>query len=274
MTTELKIFDVRHGFCATLLSGNRIILLDCGHDAEGFKPLDWIYAQGYRHIDALIVSNFDQDHISDIKIIRDYFTVGSLAVNPTVDPNTLRAIKIKGGPITDQMNILINSMANPSLNRIDLVPHVIEDVSMYFYCCYYPYETDTNNLSLVTFLQFGSSYIIYPGDIERRAWTRLLSVPDFVDKLKKVNVFIASHHGRINGYCEDVFNYCRPEIVIVSDQEKSFSTQDHDNYSKHVLGLNLGTVLAPDVRRVMTTRKDGHITLKKINDITYLNKGL
>ena len=274
LTTELKIFDVRHGFCAALISGDKLVLIDCGHDSNAFRPLEWLYEQGFRHIDALIVSNFDQDHVSDIKAVRDYFTVGRLAVNPTVSAETLRIIKIKGGPISDQMQILINSMNNPILNSIDRIPHTMGNVSMEFYCVYYPYETDTNNLSLVTYLQFGTSYIIYPGDLEMRGWKRLLAVPDFIEKLQNVNVFIASHHGRINGYCEEVFKYCIPEIVIISDQERAFSTQEHDKYSKHAIGVNFGTALAPNVRKVVTTRKDGHLTLSKVGAQTYIRSGL
>jgi len=274
MTTELKIFDVRHGFCAALISDEKLVLLDCGHDSKGFRPLDWLYSQGYRHIDALIVSNFDQDHISDIKAIRDYFTVGRLAVNPTVTPEALKGIKIKGGPISDQMKILINSMGDPTLNSINHVPHTMDNVSMEFYCVYYPHEIDTNNLSLVTFLQFGTSYIIYPGDLEVNGWKKLLTVPDFVEKLRNVNVFIASHHGRINGYCEDVFRYCVPEIVIISDQERTFSTQEHDKYSKHTTGVNFGSNQSPNIRKVVTTRNDGHLTLSKIGNQTFLRSGL
>lgn len=274
MTTELKIFDVRHGFCAALISDNKLILIDCGHDSHSFRPLEWLYSQGYRHIEALIVSNFDQDHISDIEAIRDYFTVGSLVVNPTVSAGTLKSIKIEGGPISDQMKILINSMADPNINSIEHIPHTMGNVSMEFYCVYYPHETDTNNLSLVTFLQFGTSYIIYPGDLEVSGWKKLLTVPDFVEKLQNVNVFIASHHGRVNGYCEDVFKYCTPEIIIVSDQERSFSTQEHDKYARHVSGVNLGTSLNPNIRKVLTTRKDGHLTLSKIGNHTYIRKGV
>lgn len=274
MTTELKIFDVRHGFCAALISDGKLVLIDCGHDSNGFRPLNWLYSQGYRHIDALIVSNFDQDHISDIKAIRDYFTVGRLAVNPTVSSEALRSIKIKGGPISDQMQILINSMGNLSLNSIDQVPYTMDNVAMEFYCVYYPHEVDTNNLSLVSFLQFGTSYIIYPGDIEVRGWEKLLTVPDFVERLRNVNVYIAAHHGRINGYCEKVFNYCTPEIVIISDQERGYSTQEHEKYSKHALGVNFGTLLTPNIRKVVTTRKDGHLTLSKIGATTYIRRGL
>lgn len=274
MTTELKIFDVRHGFCAALLSRDNLILIDCGYDSEGFRPLEWLYAKGYRHIDSLIVSNFDQDHISDIKAIRDNFTVGSLALNSTVSPATLRNIKIKGGPLSVQMQILIKSMANPELNYVRRIPYSANDTELDFYCVYYPHETDTNNLSLVTFIQFGTSYIIYPGDLERSGWLKLLACPDFVEKLRKVNVFIASHHGRIDGYCEEVFQYCTPEVVIVSDKERTFSTQEHDKYSKHTIGVNFGTILVPNIRKVLTTRNDGHLTLHKVAETTYVKTGL
>jgi beta-lactamase superfamily II metal-dependent hydrolase len=274
MTTELKIFDVRHGFCAALLSGDNLILIDCGHDSDGFRPLEWLYQKGYRHIDSLIVSNFDQDHITDIKAVRDYFTVGSLAVNPTVSPDALKNIKIQGGPISEQMQVLINSMANPNLNSVWKVPHRVNDTNLEFYCVYYPHETDTNNLSLVTFIQFGTSYIIYPGDLERSGWLKLLAVPDFVARLRQVNVFIASHHGRVNGYCEEVFQYCAPEVVIISDKERTFLTQEHDMYSKHTIGVNFGTILTPKIRKVLTTRNDGHLTLHKVLDTTYVKSGL
>ena len=75
--------------------------------------------------------------------------------------------------------------------------------------------------------------------------------------------FIASHHGRENGYCADVFNYCSPEIVVISDQEKRYGTQEHNLYARHVRGqgINFGSVLAPKYRKVLTTRNDGSIRI-------------
>ena len=272
---EFKIFDVKHGFCAALMDTNYLTLIDCGHDAlSDFRPLQWLYDKGYRHIDALIISNFDQDHISDIKAIRDYFTVEALAVNPTVSPAALRNIKIKGGSISSQMEVLINSIEHSNLMGIDYVNHQTPRATFDFYCVYYPHETETNNLSLVTFITFGTSKIIIPGDLEESGWLKLLRCPDFLEHLRSTNVFVASHHGRINGYCKDVFGYCHPEVVLVSDKERTFSTQDHDSYSRHVRGVNMGSLLLPNIRKVLTTRNDGHITLRENMGVTYVNFGL
>ena len=49
--------------------------------------------------------------------------------------------------------------------------------------------------------------LIYPGDIEKKGWLRLLELDEFKQTLNDVNVFIASHHGRINGYCEEIFDF-------------------------------------------------------------------
>ncbi len=273
---EFKLFDVKHGFCAALMSQNYLTLIDCGHNfSDGFRPLQWLYDKGYRHIDSLVISNLDQDHISDIKAIRDYFTVGNLAVNPTVSSTTLRQIKIKGGPISEQMEILLKSMDNPELNSVYFVPYQTKEVNLEFYWVCYPYEEDTNNLSVVSFISFGTCDIIYPGDLEKKGWYRFLQDQNFRSRITKVNAFIASHHGRIDGYCKEVFDYCKPQIVIISDQERKFTTQEHDLYLKHATGMKFQSILHnTTTRKVMTTRNDGHLTIFERSGISYIKKGL
>ena len=270
---EFKIFNVRHGFCAALMGNNHLTLIDCGHDHNyDYTPLHWLYLKGYRHINSLIISNFDQDHISDIETIRDNFTVGKLVINRTISKQALAEIKIKNGYITDQMNVVLANMEIPNFAPASEAEISIPEAQFNFYNIIYPYETDTNNLSLVTFIQFGASKILYAGDLERKGWKRFLGSHDFLTHLRGANVFIASHHGRENGYCREVFDYCNPETVIVSDQERVYGTQEHDLYSKHVLGngINFGTILAPKYRKVLTTRNDGDITIKNENNRTFI----
>jgi hypothetical protein len=79
--------------------------------------------------------------------------------------------------------------------------------------------TDENNLSLVVFVTCGQHKFIFPGDMESEGWRQLLRNPAFVAELHGVNVFVASHHGRENGYCEEVLNLCPAiEVFIISDK--------------------------------------------------------
>jgi hypothetical protein len=96
--------------------------------------------------------------------------------------------------------------------------------------------------------------------MEKAGWLALLQDPDFRERLQSVNVFIASHHGRESGYCEEVFNCCQPDIIIISDKEIVHETQKHD-YTKHASGITWNGGLQR--RYVLTTRLDGTITITK-----------
>ena len=48
--------------------------------------------------------------------------------------------------------------------------------------------------------------------------------------------------------------------MIISDEEVKYDTQEH-NYDVHASGIRWNT---NDVRKVLTTRKDGAITITKV----------
>lgn len=122
----------------------------------------------------------------------------------------------------------------------------------------YPWFDDLNNLSLVTFLHYGDIHAIFPGDLEASGWRSLLRDSGFCAELARVNLFIASHHGRQNGFCEEVFHFCRPELVVISDSAMQYASQEITaRYAARATGVNFGS----ERRRVLTTRCDGTIRI-------------
>jgi hypothetical protein len=133
----------------------------------------------------------------------------------------------------------------------------------------------TNNLSLATFIRWGTFTVLFSGDLETAGWRALLRNPGFVADLRTVTVLVASHHGRANGRCEEVFNIARPEIVIFSDDRKQHESQETDAwYRQRVSGIPvldsrpLG--LLPRMRHVLTTRRDGSLTIQVDRSGRYL----
>ena len=57
----------------------------------------------------------------------------------------------------------------------------------------------------------------FAGDLERAGWEMLLLNAAFRRELALVRILIASHHGRENGYCEDVFSHCRHVLTTRCD---------------------------------------------------------
>lgn len=255
----LTIFNVRHGFCAYLIADtNNVMLLDCGDDDEaGFSPSSYLRRTQCTGIEQLVITNFDQDHVRDLPNVLRSFPITTFVRNRSFSPEQLISMKLEAGPITNAMNVAI------AMHRDYVHPVTAPDFGIIQYnafCNDYPTFADTNNLSLVSFIHYDGMGIIIPGDLEREGWLELLRDQRFRDNLAKVNVFVASHHGRENGYCEEVFQYCSPDIFIISDKEIVHDTQDNV-YATHATGLpfNNGT----QTRYVLTTRSDGNIRISK-----------
>jgi beta-lactamase superfamily II metal-dependent hydrolase len=252
---EFHVFNVGHGFCALLVADNgNTMLFDCGHDDGGFRPSVYLPSQGIHSVDRFHISHFDSDHVSDLHNLRQKVVVNSIFRNPSMSSATLLSEKLKAGPLAKGLQSALDM--HGSYTGPILVPPLFPGVECVTFHIPYPIVQDTNNLSLVTFVHCGKFHVVIPGDLEVAGWKELLKQPSFQQHLIRTNVFIASHHGRENGYCSDVFQYCSPELVIISDTVKQYESQEH-NYHAHATGVNFPS---GEIRKVLTTRCDGHIS--------------
>ena len=92
--------------------------------------------------------------------------------------------------------------------------------------------------------------------MEVDGWECLLKSDDFKSELNRVNIFVASHHGRENGYCKEIFDICKPDVIIFSDSEIKYAIQEMaSTYYNHAQGTEYGGKM----RHILSTRKDGDI---------------
>jgi beta-lactamase superfamily II metal-dependent hydrolase len=270
---SLLIFDVDHGFAALARAENGVpYLFDCGHSAvTGFRPSSYLASQGYTSLGRLVVSHPDEDHLSDLPwLISRRFTPSLLHYNRTTSPSQIEQIKRESGPIQPGVSAFL------ALAREYTVPEQAvtwapssPGIRLTVFHNEFPQFRDTNNLSLVSFVETDGHCVVLPGDLEVAGWRALLLQPMFRALLARVTVFVASHHGRESGYCQEVFTHCRPRVVIVSDGPIQYDSQ-RVPYADHAQG-----VLWEDgrTRRVLTTRNDGHIHLTNRNGIPFILAG-
>ena len=122
--------------------------------------------------------------------------------------------------------------------------------------------SNLNNYSTVAVIEYASEKIIIPGDIEAPGWKVLLERKDFQQAIEGTTIFVASHHGRKAGFHSDVFDYFRPDVVIVSDGRFS-DTSVTDRYRYYAEGRVVKSKSIGFVKRyVLTTRNDGAIYIK------------
>lgn len=256
---KFEILDVGHGFCAVLRADDgNIMLFDCGHKRiPEFRPSTYLRQRGHSRVERLFISNYDEDHISDLPEIRRCFRIRTLYRNRSITTAQLRGLKRQAGPLSEAMRSFLemnDAYVYPPRESDSEFPGVEYRL---FHNDYGSDFRDTNNISLVTFLSCNGSDFVLPGDLATAGWERLLENQDFRTCLRGVDYFVASHHGREDGYCAAVFQYCAPKAVIFSDSPIRYATQEMANtYAKHATGVVVGV----ESRKVLSTRRDGTLT--------------
>ena len=256
----VNIYDVGHGFCGYVRDGvnGSNLLIDCGYNENTLvHPVDEVL--GFGPIGGLLIQNYDEDHIDGLPHLIEkagITPVGALYGNPLTNA-ALAAIK--DPPYSKALRALAYLRGEVYTSPILPAAGGGGELSMSRYWNSYPLFTDTNSLSVVTFVHGPNYSIVFTGDMTKKGWQMLLWNPAFRAELAKVKVFVASHHGRIDGYCERVFDYCKPDIVVISDSMIEHETQGKDLYAKHAGGI--WDFSANETRYVVTTRCDGTIRI-------------
>jgi beta-lactamase superfamily II metal-dependent hydrolase len=253
---QVYIFDVEHGSCnAVIAPSGELLLIDCGHnDTRGWRPSSWVVENG-SVITNLTITNMDEDHVSDLRNITAYCTIKSLSTNGHLTPAYVASAKNEYGmgPGIRTAVSLMREYTGPSL-QTDWGGMIVLR-----FCHSTTKFSDLNSLSLVTFVQFGGINIVFPGDLTKQAWKEFLNDYLFLSYLRKTNIFIASHHGREDGYCPEIFDFFTPDVILISDKSVQYGTQIVD-YTKHATGIRWNQTTT---RHVLTTRKDGWFRIYK-----------
>lgn len=263
---KIDIFDVGHGGCSVITCPNGArIMVDCGFRLNpGWFPS--IKFQGQR-IDLLVFTNLDEDHVEDLPYVWQHVTLGAIFSNPTISAAALAALKREHGMARGvrQAHAILRHFGAGLIGRL---PNLGCVQAWAYWNCYGRDFADTNNLSLVVFVRYGAFTILFAGDLEAAGWRALLRVPGFIADVLSVNMFVASHHGRENGCCEEVFQISRPDVFVISDDEHRYNSQDTtDWYRQRARGIaNISGIPHPvfgyPLRYVLTTRRDGTLSVQ------------
>lgn len=256
---QLQIFDVEHGACSLLTADdNNRLMVDCGHNASaGWKPGTYLRQQGISSLDMLAITNYDEDHVSGIADLLDHVDVKWLWRNKSVNAATLKTLKSEDGMgagierlahAIDHVFTGDGSSPKPTFNGLD---------ERTVFCNSYPTFEDENNLSMAIFLKCRGVGVMFTGDLEKAGLIELLKRDDFRRALRETNVYVAPHHGREGGCCEEVSTHLTNVFyVVISDKGYMHETQDTLPFYRSIAR---GGAFRGETRHVLTTRRDGRI---------------
>ena len=273
MTCNFIIYNIEMGQCIGILphdQPNYAMMVDCGHDND-FHPIDDFgqylpeASNKKPSLRTLVLTNYDHDHFSGLPNLYDSVEIKGILRPKNLSMKEIRGLKSQPTKALDTLEeisktytIPIDNYTPPFIREVfSLTQEELKNAGI---------PIATNHLSQMVFVKYGENTICIPGDIENRSWELMLAKTDFQAWLRQTNILIASHHGRENGYHEDIFDYCKPCCIILSDKSIVHETQKNMTamYSSHVIGN--GVVYTPAtgntvLRKTLTTRNDGHILI-------------
>ena len=186
------------------------MLVDCRRSLEWPSPLEYLKSR-IRTLDIVVITHPHQDHLTGLKEVCDWFKPRSLWHNgrhckpdPVYEDWSFYE-RLRGGTVlyctpsrVQRGNSLtigdtIVYVAGPS------TPHLQGTVE------------DENNNSIILAITTGKSKIVITGDSEKEQWATTDLRP-----LANTTVFLASHHGREDGFFEPAMKVIKPQRIVIS----------------------------------------------------------
>ncbi|MDR2067919.1 MAG: hypothetical protein LBP41_02950 [Holosporaceae bacterium] len=270
---RLYIFNVGSGQCIFVYPSDNAgccALIDCGCSSDvlnfiiGYLPPD-SSNPSQKNLGNLTLTNYDEDHFSGICDLYEKVTISTVCFSKNLSSEEIRKTKDRE---TEALKCLLKIKEKELYTgNVDCPPYrkyaySLNKDELNLFPLSHQRKISTNNLSQMVFIEYNGFVTCIPGDLESEGWEKILKKKEVQECLRKTKLFIASHHGRESGYSPKIFGYCRPECVVISDDSIRYATQENMSsiYSNHVIGT--GILFSGESRKVLTTRKDGHLLIE------------
>lgn len=185
--------------------GDKNILIDGGTSLTSDKLCAYLKRNGCTHLDAVIASHPDSDHIGGIASVIDAFgadVIYESNLQENLIPDTFEYKRYQNSIIENNADVITPKI--PSSEKIG-------DVTLNFISPTSSYDT-TNDCSLVVKLEYKEISALFTGDISKDVEENLIN-----SNLElKSDILKVSHHGSKTASTEDFLQSVSPQISVVS----------------------------------------------------------
>ena len=209
--TRVSFIDVGKGDCILLQAGKSSALIDTGYDSTTDDVLAYLEEQGVSHLDYLIVTHYDHDHVGGLGAIGKAIDIGKVFLpgyegsdkNCKTAMAAVEDLGLNAQRVTETQHLKLGD------DELSIFPSSVE---------YDPEseegEGNDNDLSLVTTLTGKDASYLFTGDIEEEGIAAYLEGDH-----GQFDILKMPHHGRKAPGTEELLERTKPKIAIITDSE-------------------------------------------------------
>ena len=246
---RVTVIDVGKGDCILLQAGTSSVLVDTGYKSTANDVLSCLRDQGVSHLDALVITHYDRDHIEGLGAIGESVEVDTLYLPgyEGSDKNyrlCMASVEELGAPtqrVAEELDLhLGNALLTVFPSAVAYQPGSGKD------------EGNDNDVSLVATLTNGRDSYLFAGDLEEDGIAAYLAADH-----GQFDVIKMPHHGQMAKNTSDLLDDVQPQIAVITDGVK-------DSADKKTLKL----LKSADVETYRTST-DGTVVIESDGSGTY-----
>ena len=207
--TRVSCIDVGKGDCILVQTGPANVLIDTGYRSTVGAVLSHLAEQGVGHLDALVLTHYDRDHVGGLKAIAESLDVDMVYLpsyegadkNYETTMGTVDDLGIAARTVSEELVLGLGEA------RLVIYPSGVDYVSDAN-----GDEGNDNDASLVLALTCGDDSYLFAGDLEEDGIEAYLrGGRGHFDVLKM------PHHGEKSSQTDELIEAVQPKIVLVTD---------------------------------------------------------
>ena len=213
-TLEVHYLDVGQGDCTLIRNGDHAMLIDAGNNDRGTEVAAYLESQGITHLDYVIGTHPDADHIGGLDVVLEQFDCEEIwMADYSKDTRTYEEVIEAAG---EKGYIIEHPGAGEEYSlgeaAVTTVCPVQED-----------YGSNANDYSIGVRLVFGETSFLFTGDAEEESENDMVQSGETL----KADVYKAAHHGSRTANTEAFIDAVDPTYVIISCGEDNSYGHPH-----------------------------------------------
>lgn len=232
-----KVLDVGQGQCVLFYSGSSAVAVDCGGSRDaGALLCETLSELNLNHLDALVLTHYDTDHINGLETLLEQCTVKTLYLPDVEDDNGGREAVVASTINTDTSIQWVRENCTQTFGSAELT-------------IYAPVSTETDNEACIAArCSSGTFDVLVPGDLSAEA--ELLLVHR--EQLQDIEALVVSHHGSRYSSSAEFLSAIEPEYALISVGTNSYGHPTGETLQRlHDAGC---TIYRTDLNGTITLR--------------------